>query len=206
MKIIGKSESTIVGNLINTKDVYYCELDGVYTAFKFKNFKVKFTTTKHRRKYAVDIELTILCAFDGKEHKIVFGENVMYDGGLEDKTSNGWFKYYISKEDVKNGKESTLADWRIYEEIDKIIKNFGMFSCWEWDSVKAVKASWFGSMPSSFIGVNLAEYDLLTDTLTSPTEEILRFYEERTNGQPQLIYLLRCDCENESIINIYEFD
>ena len=206
MRIIGKSESTIVGNLINTKDVYYCKLDGVYTAFKFKNFKVKFTTAKQRGLYDVDIELTILCAFDGKEHKIAFGKNVMYEGGLSDKTSNSWFKYYISKEDVKNGRECTLSGSIIYEKVNKIIKNFGMFSCWEWDGVKAVKAPWFGSMPSSFIGVNLAEYDLLTDTLTSPTEEILRFYQEKANGQLKLIYLLRCDCENESIINIYEFD
>lgn len=205
MRAIGKSESTIVSNLVNTKDVYYCKLDGVYTAFKVKKFKVKFTTTNRRDEYVVDIELTILCAFDGKEHKIAFGENVMYNGGLRDKfTSSSWFDYYISKEDVKNGKKCTLLGSTIYEKAEKIIKNFGMFSCWKWDGVKAVKASWFGSMPSSLIGVNLAEYDLLTDTLASPTEEILRFYEEKANGQ--LIYLLRCDCENESIIKIYEFD
>ena len=48
MKIIGKSEKTIVGDIINTKDVYYCKFGDVYTAFKFKEFKVKFIITKER--------------------------------------------------------------------------------------------------------------------------------------------------------------
>ena len=205
MKIIGKSEKTIVGDIINTKDVYYCRFGDVYTAFKFKEFKVKFIITKERGCYDAVIELSILTAFDGEVHTIIIGKTTLSDAGLRSKLGGyGDFKYYISKENVKNGKNHTLMAWQIYENVIKAIKDFGVFSCWKWDDVKAVKASRIGPMPSELVGVNFITYDLLTDLLTSPTNEILCFFEER--GDTQLIYLLRCDCENDNIIKIYDFE
>lgn len=198
MRFLLKNEVPIISDVINTKDTYYTNLNGDFTACKIKSFEIEIRTGRNVNTFDIYCKYTFLTAIDMKEHTRTICDGQSFDA--DSRSGNQLFCLYLSKKDVCDGKRYEKYFSRIVESLAKFMHKNNMFNVFVWNGVRACASSDIYTNPMP--GLPIMRYDLLTDTLFALNEDVAHFI----SNKGKKMYFLKSTCENDNVVKIAEFE